>query len=345
MRSSISLLSGLVFCLILAAGEPANSAKSKAAVTPVAPAAPKSGIKTAGIQIPYSNLKSEAVIPVEGAAWITAGAAILVPSKPKDMLLRIEPKDNKVLDPVTGLSKPCAGAIVAFGSIWTPNCGSKSVVRADAKTAKVTATLAVGADDVPIGIAATPDSVWMLTDDRATLSRIDPEQNAVVGEIRLPADCNSVAFAETSLWVTCPAENRLLRINPVTNLVEKRIEVAAGPRATASGGGSLWVLCEKDGKIERIDPKTDKVIKTIELLTPGAGGGLAFGEGFLWVSQTGFPLTRIDPKSDEEKVVQQFWGDGGGFVSVSTGAVWVSNTTQGTVTRFDPKRIYATLAE
>jgi streptogramin lyase len=134
-------------------------------------------------------------------------------------------------------------------------------------------------------------------------------------------------------------------MNPVTNLVEKHIEVSAGPRATASGDGSIWVLCEKDGKIERIDPKTNKVIKTIDLLTPGAGGTLAFGEGFLWVSQTGFPLTRIDPKSDEEKVVQQFWGEGGGFVSVSTGAVWVSNTAQGTVTRFDPKRIYATLAE
>ena len=129
--------------------------------------------------------------------------------------------------------------------------------------------------------------------------------------------------------MTCPAENRILRINPVTNLVEKRIEVSAGPRALASGGGSVWVLCDKDGKIDRIDPKTNKVTKTIDLMTPGAGGNLAFGEGFLWVTQTGFPLTRIDPKSDEEKVVQQFWGEGGGFISVSSGAVWLSNTAHG----------------
>ena len=343
MRSLMCLASSLVVCATLTGGNPANSAKEKTAATP---AAPKNGIKTPGVQIPFASLKSEAELPVDGAAWMTiTGAAILVPSKPQDALVRIDPKGNKTMDPVTGLNKPCAGAILAFGSIWTPNCGSNSLVRADAKTAQITATLAVGASDVPIGIAATPDSVWMLTDDKATLSRIDPDQNAVAGEIRLPSDCNSLVFAEASLWVTCPAENRILRINPVTNLVEKHIEVSAGPRALASGGGSLWVLCDKDGKIERIDPKTNKVIKTIDLLTPGAGGSLAFGEGFLWVTQTGFPLTRIDPKSDEEKVVQQFWGEGGGFISVSTGAVWLSNTAHGTVTRFDPKRVYSTLAE
>ena len=346
MRSLICLLSGLVFCATLTAGGPSKTNKAKAAATPAAPIAPKNGIKTPGVQIPFASLKSEAELPAEGAAWMTiTGAAILVPSKPQDTLVRIDPKGNKAMDPVTGLNQPCAGAIVAFGSIWTPNCGSKSLVRVDAKTAKITATLAVGASDVPIGIAATADSVWMLTDKKATLSRIDPDQNVVAGEIRLRSDCNSLTFAEKSLWVTCPAENRILRIDPVTNLVEKRIEVSASPRALASGSGSIWVLCDKDGKIDRIDPKTNKVIKTIDLMTPGAGGDLAFGEGFLWVTQTGFPLTRIDPKSDEEKVVQQFWGDGGGFISVSSGAVWLSNTAHGTVTRFDPKRIYSTLAE
>jgi virginiamycin B lyase len=346
MRLWICLLSGLVACATLTVGGPANSTKASAKEkTAATPAAPKSGIKTPGVQIPFASLKSEAEIPVEGAAWMTTGAAILVPSNPQDTLVRIDPKGNKTMDPVTGLDKPCAGAVVAFGSIWTPNCGSKSLVRVDAKTAKITATLAVGASDVPIGIAATPDSVWMLTDTKATLSRIDPDQNVVAGEIRLRSDCDSVTFAEKSLWVTCAGENRVLRIDPVTNLVEKRIDVSASPRALASGGGSIWVLCDKDGKIDRIDPKTNKVIKTIDLMTPGAGGSLAFGEGFLWVTQTGFPLTRIDPKSDEEKVVQQFWGEGGGFISVSNGAVWLSNTAPGTVTRFDPKRIYATLAE
>ena len=63
-----------------------------------------------------------------------------------------------------------------------------------------------------------------------------------------------------------------------------------------AGESSVWVLCEKEGKVERIDPKTNKVTKTIELGAPAGGGAMAFGEGSLWVSMPGFPITRIDPR-------------------------------------------------
>ena len=144
------------------------------------------------------------------------------------------------------------------------------MARFDTKTNKVTATLATGTADAMMGLASTADSVWILTENKTTLSRIDPVQNEVVGELRLPADCNSVTFGEGSLWVTCPSESRLLRIDPRTNLVDKRIDVSAGPRSVAFGATSVWVLCEKEGKVERIDPKTNKVVKTIELSVPHA---------------------------------------------------------------------------
>jgi streptogramin lyase len=127
--------------------------------------------------------------------------------------------------------------------------------------------------------------------------------------------------------------------------VEKRIEISAGARAVAFGANSVWVLCEREGKIERIDPKTNKVVKTIEMGVPNAHGAMAFGEGFLWVTQDGFPLTRIDPEAEKERVAQQFWGEGGGLISVSSGAIWLSNVNKGTVWRLDPKRVIATLAE
>lgn len=193
-------------------------------------------------------------------------------------------------------------------------------------------------------IAADNDSVWLLTDDKSTLSRIDPDQNKVVSELRLPAGCNSLTFGEMALWVTCPSENRVLRINPETNLVEKRIEVSPQPTALAIGENSLWVLCLKEGKIERIDPKTNKVTKTIETSVAGAtAGGIAFGQGSVWVTLTGFPITRIDPTS--EKVAQQFWGPGGGAIHFGQGSLWLTNLQEGTLWRIDPKRILATLAE
>jgi streptogramin lyase len=183
----------------------------------------------------------------------------------------------------------------------------------------------------------------MFSDDRTTLSRIDPDQNQVVAEIRLPAGCTSLVFAEAALWAACPTEDRVLRINPETNAVEKRIEVSARPHSLAASLGSIWVLCEKDGKVDRIDPKTNKVSKSIDLGVPGASGGIAAGAGSIWVTLADFPLTRIDPQT--EKVVQQFWGVGGGAIQFGANAIWLSNREAGSLWRLDPKRVMATLAE
>jgi DNA-binding beta-propeller fold protein YncE len=323
--------------------KPEAKKPEKGALRP--PVAPRAGIKTPGIQIPFESVKAEAQIPVETPGWIVIGDSVFIPNKSKDVVVRLEPKTNKVLDPVADLHKPCSGTTVAFGSLWILNCGDQTVTRFDTKTNKVTATLAIGAGDEMQGITATADSVWIITDNKTTLSRIDPLQNEVVGELRLPAGCNSLVSGENSLWVACPSESRVLRIDPRTNLVDKRIEVSEGPRSLAFGDGSVWVLCEKDGKVERIDPKTNKIIKTIELSVPNAGGNVAFSDGFLWVTQAGFPLSRIDPTSEKERVVQQFWGEGGGLLSAAPGALWLSNTGQGTVSRLDPKRVITTLPE
>lgn len=311
-------------------------------VSAASPPVPRQGIRIPGVQIPFSSLKPEATFETpERPDWIFFSTAVFVPAK--DHLDKIDVKTNKTGDPVAGLNRPCGGMVSAFGSLWIPACGDGSLARIDPKTFKVVATIASGTADVRGSLAASADSVWLLTDSKTTLSRIDPDQNAVVGELRVPAGCEGLTFGETALWLACPNENKVLRINPETNLVEKAIDVSAQPQALAIGGTSIWVLCEKEGIIDRIDPKTNKVAKSIELAVPGAKGAIAFGEGAVWVSLTGFPLTRIDPQS--ETVAQQFYGSGGGSIVTSPGAIWLSNPDGGTVLRIDPKRVLATLAE
>jgi virginiamycin B lyase len=327
------LLAGLSF---------AGSTKGK---TP-AVTAPTKGVKTPGVQIPFANLKAEATIPAAGKpSWIffaTGGpGAIYFPAP--DKLEKAEARTNKPADPITDLKKPCGGMVSAVSSLWVATCGDGSLQRIDAKTFKITATIPSGTSSASGILAASADSVWMLTDNKTTLSRIDPDANAVAGEFRLPADCQSLTFAEMSLWVACPELNKVLRINPATNIVDKRIDVATTPVALAAGQGSIWVLCAKEGKIDRIDPKTDKVSKTIDLGAPVTNGGVGFGENYLWVTMTGFPLARIDVTA--ETVAQQFWGEGGGAIQVSSGAIWLSNLNNGTISRIDPKLVLATLAE
>jgi len=309
-----------------------------------APAVPKAGIKTPGIQIPFSRLKSEAEFQTpDRPDWLFAAAAAFIPTK--NSIDKIDLKTNKKGDAIAGLDQPCGGMTSAFGSLWVPVCGTHALARIDGKTFKAVATIHAGASAARGIIASDADSIWMLTDDKTTLSRIDPDQNAVVGELRLPADCRSLILAETALWLACPSEDKVLRVNPESNLVDQSIKVSAEPISVAAGAGSIWVLCRKDGNIDRIDPKTNKVSKTIDLDVPGAEGELAFGDGFLWATQTGFPLTRIDPTPDKEAVMQQFSGDGGGAIATSPGAIWLSNQKAGTVWRIDPKLVAATIPE
>jgi DNA-binding beta-propeller fold protein YncE len=190
----------------------------------------------------------------------------------------------------------------------------------------------------------------MLSDDKTTLTRIDPEKNSIVSEFRLAAACLSITSADNSLWVTCPGEKRIIRFNPQTNLVIARIEVTPEPVSIAFGGAtpaesSIWVLSRAQGKVARIDPKTNKVIATIDLGFTNADGNLAFGDGFVWVSAPGFPITRISTQLEKEKVVQQFVGDGGGQIYFGLNSIWLMNAAYNNVWRLDTKRIAATLAE
>ena len=76
---------------------------------------------------------------------------------------------------------------------------------------------------------------------------------------------------------------------------------------------------------------------------PSVSVGYALGGGAVWVTLDGFPLTKIDAAS--EKVVQQFWGAGGGAIQFAFNAIWLSNLKEGTLWRIDPRRVAATLAE
>jgi len=329
-------------CLVLsiagaveAAGQPKKDAKH-------ASAGSKLGIKTPGVQIPVTSLKADAEFTLS-PDWMVFGDAVLLHDPQTGNVVPLDPKTNKLAQPVAGQSKTCGGSAAGFATLWIPNCADHTLIRLEQTGWKQTARIDTGIGSAQPAVAASSDSVWILSDDKTTLLRIDPEQNKPVADLRLPAGCNTLAFGEGALWITCPAENRVLRVDPQTNLVDKRIEVSAQPSALAIGETSVWVLCLKEGKVERIDPKTNKVTKTIDLSAPATRGGMAIGQGSVWVTLSGFPLTRIDPQT--EKVVQQFWGPGGGAVQFGQGSLWLSNLQEGTLWRLDPRRIAATLAE
>ncbi len=308
------------------------------------PRVPKPGVKTPGVQIPITELKFEATFDVPGAPdWIAVGEEVWISNKPKNTVARLDAKKNKVVEMVTVGQKPCSGLAIGFGSVWAPNCGDQSVSRIDLKTGKVTATFPMAIAESEGYIATGAGSVWLMTDKKGTLARIDPATNQVVAEIILPAGSYCPVFGENAVWVTSTEGNSVSRVDPNTNLVVETIPVGKAPRFLAVGEGGVWTLNQTDGSVTRVDPKTNKVVATIEVGVPGDGGDIAAGEGSVWVTSFGFPLSRIDP--ERNKVVQQFAGKGGDAVRVGLGSVWLCDLAGGHVWRIDPKRVEATVGQ
>src|SRR5262245_61091586 len=123
----------------------------------------KLGVQTPGVQIPVTKLKPEKV------------------------------------EEMTDFTPSCASKQRGFGAEWALNCSEGTLARLDSKTGQVVKTLKTGAASVRGGIATSSDSVWVFTDEKKTLSRIDPVEKQVVAEMSLSGAWTDTVFGETSL--------------------------------------------------------------------------------------------------------------------------------------------------
>ena len=178
-------------------------------------------------------------------------------------MARVDLKTNVVAKTISVGKAPCGGILSAFGSLWSPLCGQSAVARVDPKKDEVSATFPSSLAADFTAIASGVGSVWLLTDNKGTLVRIDPATNTTVAEIYLPPGANAMAFGQDALWITCGARDVLVRLNPYTNLVVETIKVGKGPRSVAIGEGAVWTL-NQVGTVSRVDPKTNKVAETIQ---------------------------------------------------------------------------------
>jgi YVTN family beta-propeller protein len=324
-------------------GSPVRGGASPA-VQPSSPRPPRPGVSEAHLRIPMSRLKPDSVFDIPGVPdWQAIDEHVWVSNSPKGTVTRIDPGANKIVETITVGKNPCSGLTTGFGSLWVPNCGDPSLSRVDLKTGKVVATLPLTVGNSEGGVASGAGSVWMMIDAKGTLVRIDPATNKVVAEIYVAPGSFAVAFGEGAVWVTGTEKGVLTRVNASNHVIEDVIAVGPRPRFLAVGEGSVWTVNQGDGTISRVDAKTNKVVATIAAGIPGPGGEIAVGEGSVWVTSFEYPITRIDPATN--KVVQQFYGEGGDAIRVGHGSVWLSNLRQGNVWRLDPRRIAATMAE
>jgi YVTN family beta-propeller protein len=317
-------------------GSAAEAAQEKAKRPP---RPPRPGVGIPETRREMASLKPLAVFPVEGTPdWqAVTEDAVWVSNGPRNTVHRLDAKTNQVVAVVEVGQRPCSGLAAGFGSVWVPNCGSRTVSRVDTATNQVVATIPVGPANSEGGIAASPEAVWMATDlENGTLVRIDPASNRVTAEIDIAPGSVGVAYGEGFVWVSSVQHSVVTKVNPKTNQVEAVIAVGPNPRFLTTGAGSVWTLNQGDGTVTRVDAATNQVITHIPTGAPGAGGEIAYGEGYVWFTVFEIPITQIDPATNT--VVKQWFGEGGDAIRIGHGSIWLSNLRQQNLWRIDPKQ-------
>jgi len=229
------------------------------------------------------------------------------------------------------MPEPCGAMTVAFAALWVASCRDSSVYRIDLATHAIAARIRSGLAD-PTGelsLAAGAGSIWVLSDVKGVLSRIDPASNRVIAQIAVQPHSFAAAFAFGAVWVTNTgppggsADGSVQRVDPATNRVSATIPAGPVPRFLAAGEGGVWTLNQGDGTVTRIDPMTNRPVASIPLGMTGGGGDIAAGGGRVWVRGKKILLAAIDPATN--RTVEVFGPPAGsGAVRVAGDLVWVT---------------------
>lgn len=327
--------------LLAAAALPQSLAAQDASAPPSPAPAHRPPIVRPGVSLPgvsrsMADIKTDAVFTIPGSPdWsVVTPDSLWVTTGRDSHIVQLLAATN-TLGKVLPIKDPCSGVANAFGSLWSPSCGDHVLTRFDPADGKVVARIPADPANSEGGITVGAGSIWLVTKP-STLVRIDPAKNAVIASIPLPSGSENPLFSDGFVWVSSFEHNALLKVDPASASIVATIPIGPKPRFLTAGAGSIWTLNQGDGTVSRVDQRTTKLIATIACGILGPGGEITFGAGHVWATMFDFPITEIDPASNQ--VVKQWRGPGGDGLRFGLNSLWLSNGRQGTVWRLSPNQ-------
>jgi streptogramin lyase len=285
---------------------------------------------------PITELKPTVVIQLgKTADWVVISAAdVWVGSTGPNAVHRIDPRTNKRVATVELDGEPCSGLAVGFGSVWIPLCGKPSkLAKVDMTRNQVSAVFPSGPAGAEGGVTTSTDSVWLVTDKDGSLARIDPDSGKVRQVVRVPPGSYNPRFQDGRVWVTRAEGAELTAVDAATGSVLGTTQTGPGPRFLSAGAGSIWTLNQGDGSLTRIDGNSRQATHTVALGTPGHGGDIAFGAGFMWTTMPKVPLSAVS--TTDSRLQCQWVGPGGDSLGIGHDAIWLTDYHGGTVSRLE----------
>jgi len=172
-----------------------------------------------------------------------------------------------------------------------------------------------------------------------SLVRIDPTTDEVTGAAPVIDPNGQLAVVPPhQIWV-------LSQPHEVISIVDARTMQTTAPVAVASGTGlggaghglvyaygQVWVTATNS--VETLDPDTHFAVPSLRI--PGVPELLTARFGRVWVMVHDRELAlAIDP-ADQKVVVRATIGSGGNGIGAGEGSVWISNCSDGTISKIDP---------
>jgi streptogramin lyase len=257
----------------------------------------------------------------------------------------VDPHSNKV---VHAIDLGFKSNLIASGEgyVWVVDPQGSTLWKIDPGRRRVANIfpLAVGAGEVPFGLAVGAGAVWVAVQrgTREVVLELGPD----VGDLRRTIPYGEAVKAPTlvwlqplavgggAVWALDPAVGGLWRIAPRAGRAERLAE-GLDARSLAVGSGAVW-LAGSVG-VSKIDASTGLQLgsQSVGPASVAEAGAVALGSGAVWyAASSGQTLSKLDPQS--LAVAQTFTvGKGPSGVALGDGAVWVANSRDGTVTRVD----------
>jgi YVTN family beta-propeller protein len=166
---------------------------------------------------------------------------------------------------------------------------------------------------------------------------VDPETNAIVAQVPVGIRPGPVAAGDGSVWVGNLDDRTLTRIDGAERSVAATVSLDnRTPTGIAVGRGAVWVAHGLRGEISRVDPRFGQITQTTTVGGTAFGspnGSVALEPSSVWAVFGDSTLARLDAAGDV--LGQGLAGSQPAGIAVATESVWVTNSGDATVQRFN----------
>ena len=206
----------------------------------------RDGAVLARVPMPSPGLRTESSLAVtDEAVW-----ALIDGDADNRLLVAIDPATNTVREtfPAPASAEALRGG---FGSLWVAT-GRQSVVRVDPADGTTQATVETGSGSRFMTVGE--DAVWVMNQDDGTVSRIDPETDAVVATVRVSdgrISGGDIAAGDGAVWIRTGTE-LATAIDVVTDEVVRVLGPATGSGSIAVTPGAVWITAHDVRQVYRV---------------------------------------------------------------------------------------------